>query len=461
MDTIEPQIKQETPKPEPVEATQPSAPVKEEHSHALRSKEKPTISKSQLKQQQYNVVVPSRLKPVPFRPADLEVAGPAEPQLLFVNETASVRFVQTEDPPFNRRGYKYKPCRPNPLFKSNLYSTTELPPYKVRPSYFDRAGGIIFNDDVDTVSTHQGWQSVRLNVGIREGTYYFEFDVINGGGDANAHVRVGIARKEASLEAPVGFDGYGYGIRDLTGHKMTLSRPKEFMTEHGHSGFGSGDTIGFLVHLPPLHEHRKAVADYINTIKEDPPKKKKKKDVDPELFNRHNNIVRDQIPIKYKSALYYEQFEYTPTNQMDHLLNPVTVFGEKAVLEKRASDTVPKIPGSRIDVYKNGELIDTMFENLYSFLPATYYQLNESISNVKQLANPAYNDTDDGTLGYYPMMSVFSRGVVKLNAGPDFKYPVPKAKALSERYDEHVVEEWLLDLIDEVEVEYLDSFEVD
>ncbi|GME92582.1 unnamed protein product [[Candida] boidinii] len=53
------------------------------------------------------------------------------------------------------------------------------------------------------------------------------------------HVRIGFARREASIEAPVGMDGYGYGLRDKTGQKVHLSRPSHFMKE----GFGAGDVI--------------------------------------------------------------------------------------------------------------------------------------------------------------------------------------------------------------------------
>src|SRR5699024_5106693 len=110
------------------------------------------------------------------------------------------------------------------------------------------------------------------------------------------------------------------------------------------------------------------------------PSKKKRKtkknnevDNNDEKFTNYNNISRDQIPIKYKNALYYEQYEYTTTKKMDHLLNPVTVFGEKAILENagnsREATNLQTIPNSKITVFKNGIEIGVMFENLYSFLP--------------------------------------------------------------------------------------------
>lgn len=455
---IEPQVKEET-----VEA------IPLDQGISTRSKHK-TQSKGQLLQKQHNVIVQPRLKPIPFQHNDVNINENSAPQSVEVGDG----FFQSEEQPINRRGYKYKPCRPNPVFPSNLYSTTDLPPFTVRPSYFDRALGIVFAENMNTVSTNAGWRSIRANVGVREGLYYMEFNIVRANENSKAHVRVGLARKEASLEAPVGFDGYGYGLRDVTGQKITLSRPKQFMD----SGFKTGDTIGLLVELPLLEEHRLYLHKFDAQQKRNTPqkgddnyrdkkrKKTKSKVSNPETaaeLNAHGNIVRDQIPIKYKSSLYYEQFEYTPTKAMDHLLNPVTVFGEKAVMESinNIQSQLPVIPDSKITVYKNGEKQGVVFEELYSYLPTFNEDESSGIfPNTSQLQNNNFNNTDDGTLGYYPMLSVFQGGIVGLNPGPDFKYAVDgDYKPLSARYEEKISEEWLWDVIDEVEAEYLDMFE--
>ena len=456
--SIEPQVKQES-----VEA------IPLDQGISTRSRHK-TQSKGQLLQKEHNVIVQPRLKPVKNQKNDIGINDNRAPQCVPVVEG----FLQSEDQPINRRGYKYKPCRPNPIFPSNLYSTTDLPPFKVRPSYFDRALGIVFSENMATVSTNAGWRSVRANVGVREGLYYMEFDIVRSNDDSKAHVRVGLARKEASLEAPVGFDGYSYGLRDATGQKLNLSRPKHFMD----AGFKSGDTIGMLIELPPLDKHKLCLEGFDAQQKKHIPqkgdeahkekkrKKTKAKVSNPETaleMNAHGNIVRDQIPIKYKSSLYYEQFEYTTNKAMDHLLNPVTVFGEKAILESinNMQAQIPTIPDSKITVFKNGEKVGVMFENLYSFLPTfNEDELTSIFPNAIQLQNNNYNYTDDGTLGYYPMLSVFQGGIVGLNPGPKFKYPISEAhKPLSDRYEDRIAEEMVWDIIDEIEAEYLDQFE--
>lgn len=449
---IEPQVA-----PPPKEEAQ----VKEPTGNTTRLKTKDEgLTALELKQKAANVKVHPRLKPTPFDSDNFDV----EPIITQDYSHQGSTYVQYDDLPLNKRGFKYKPCRPNQAFLSNLYSTTDYAPHKVRVSYFDRSSGIACSEDMNGVTTQHGWLSARSNVGVREGKWYFEFEIVNANNETGkSHVRVGVARKEAALEAPVGFDGYGYGLRDLNGQKVTLSRPKPFMENE--EGFKSGDTIGFLIELPSLEQQRKYNEQFAKDLHSTKIRKKAGQlaaDEEEKKLNLHLNIVRDQIPIKYKNALYFEQFEYTPTKQMDHLLNPVTVFGEKAFLETvDKPPTLPTIPQSKITVFKNGQSHGTMFEDLYSFLPLNVdNDAAASDANTKQQQNAAYRNTDDGSLGYYPMMSAFLDGVVKLNAGPEFKFPVPEGgRPLCERYQENVAEEWYFDLLDEVEAEYLDSFD--
>lgn len=526
--SVEPSLVEPMAVPAVIPSVLPNVEPSTTHSYSTRSKDD-SISKSMAKQKEHNVVVHPRLKPVLFKNLDLrlpskymvtnkrpagvvldpaELSEVSEEPELGATSSSAFTFYNSEDQPLNRRGYKYKPCTPNPLYTANLYSTTEIEPYTVHPSHFDRAQGIIFSQDMASISTVDGWRSIRTNIGIREGSYYMEFAIVNANnGRDRSHVRVGIARREAALEAPVGFDGYGYGLRDVNGQKITLSRPKEFMKGLIEDpGFHNGDVIGLLVELPSLNDHKRAVQAFVEERQREggtnkstttgtpghgfepapapqQPLKKKKRvnertptaddnnnedEPTAKKLRKFGNVMRDQIPIKYRNALYYEQFEYTPTKKMEHLLNPVTVFGEKAILERSTNEErdsparqIPTIPQSKVIVYKNGELVGTAYQDLYSFLPLDTE--NESIGlsyNERQLQNPDYQNTDDGTLGYYPMVSVYQHGVVRFNAGPEFQYPPPShAKPLSDRYAETVTEEWLWDIIDEVEALYLDSFE--
>lgn len=390
---------------------------KSEDGATTRLKSAPSLTPLELKQRAANVIVHLRLKPTSLA---LDSPEP-RPRATHKYTVEQQEFSLYDDLPLNRRGYKYKPCRRHSQLAANMYLTVESEPYGVRTSYFDRASGVAVSDDLASITTPGGWLSARANVAMRAGRHYFEYDIVRANDGGRAHVRVGVARREAALEAPVGFDGYGYAVRDVGGERVTLSRPRPYMAPDT-GGFRTGDTLGFLVDIP------------VDAAPEAP------------------NVVRDQLPIKYKGSLYFEQFEYTASKQMAHLLNPVTVFGEKAVMTAAAAPQLPTIPGSSVEVYKNGEYMGPMFTDLYLYAPHE--------GDTVQLLNPAYKNTDDGLLGYYPMMSVFSGGIVRLNPGPEFKYAVPEgARPLSDCYSEKVVEEWYWDLLDEVEADYLDSFD--
>ncbi|CAK9441558.1 uncharacterized protein LODBEIA_P54260 [Lodderomyces beijingensis] len=436
--------------------------------------------KSTSEQQAHNVIVHPRLRPVPYKPQD--IYSQAQPQPYVSMTHSNTTFYQVEDLPVNRRGFKYKLSRPSPVFQSNHYATTDLAPFEACISLFDRSTGVLFSRDCKTITTAQGWRSARANVGIRQGSYYFECKIVNANANADsanadsnandsAHVRIGLAKREASLEAPVGYDGYGYGLRDIDGYLVFTSRRKNVCIE---GGFTTGDVVGFLVELPSLKEQKLQLERYVEEKRSEMPadyrvkrrKTKKKTEAveDNVRFNEYDNIVRDQIPTKSKGALYYDQFEYTRTKTMDHLLNPVTVFGEKAIIEMDdKTKNIPVIAGSKIRVFKNGKEC-TAIENLYAFLPTNIEDVDEINleANVKQSSNPNYRNTDDNTLGYYPMLSVFGKGAVTLNAGPEFDFPPSDdatVKPLSDRYEEQVIEEWFWDILDEVEAQYLDSFD--
>ena len=98
------------------------------------------------------------------------------------------------------------------------------------------------------------------------------------------------------------------------------------------------------------------------------------------------------------------------------------------------------------------------FSDLYDYL-----QLRESSKKAKDLSqrylNMRHNPYDDGTLGYYPFLSLFREAVIRINAGPDFVFPPPPDidaliegrledaqngartwRPTSERYNEYIAE---------------------
>ncbi|KAG4305887.1 hypothetical protein PORY_000797 [Pneumocystis oryctolagi] len=370
-----------------------------------------------------NASILPRIRPPPYRPSDFN-ATPRLPTFIKVeNNNANQEFYSLTDQPFNRRAFRYIPCEATPLMPNIMYRQIDLPPYRARISWNDTSQNVLLNRDGMAATTEKGFRMARTNVCMSEGDWYFEFIIERGNGDQGGFVRIGIARREgkilksiqvilnlifqASLDAPVGFDGYSYALRDKGGQKVHMSRPCDFMEP-----FGTGDVIGFHVSLPKI------------------PSKN--------LSSLKNDIFRDRIPIRYKGQLYFEQLEYVPSKEMEDLMNPAS-NSVKPVVHP------PVIKNSFIRVYKNGKFMGTAFQDLYAFLPPN--------SQTIQARN-----INDGMLGYYPAISMYRGGIVRLNFGPLFKYP-PKdiligstITPLFERYIEQIAEDIVWDLIDEIDL---------
>jgi len=121
-------------------------------------------------------------------------------------------------------------------------------------------------------------------------------------------------------------------------------------------------------------------------------------------------------------------------------------------------------------VYKNGELVGTPFTDLLAFLPPA----------SKPLTQSGARDVDDGTLGYYPSVSVFRGGAAETNFGPRFWFPPPELgedvemadssdtrmnpttrkhiagsqsqlRPISDRFNEQIAEDVTIDILDEID----------
>lgn len=257
-----------------------------------------------------------------------------------------------------------------------------------------------------------------------------------------------------------------------------MSRPKDFAVN---SEFCEGDVIGLEICLPSLPLHRKVVEGVYNKAVD------VADDLDPAASIEAPDIIRDRIPVPYKAHYYFEQFEYSPTKELEELANPLP-----APVTATATETDPPnpnhpqtplrtLPFSSIKVYKNGDLIGTPFTDLLAFLPPA--------SKPPTIAG-ARDGFDDGSLGYYPAISLFRRGAAQANFGPDFWFPPPelaksedvemtnttevnvdpattkhiagtnsRVRPISERFNEQIAEDIMYDLIDEVDFWALDVAE--
>lgn len=323
------------------------------------------------------------------------------------------------------------------------------------------------------ITTDKGFRMAKANVGIREGRWYWECKITSGisqkaekqsaDGNAGGHVRIGWARREATLDAPVGFDAYSYGIRDVAGQKVYMSRPKDFFPPG--EDINEGDVIGLEINLPSESLHRKIVEGHYNPAVD--------LEDDENRGAESADIIRDRVPIRFKAHLYFEQIEYHAVKELEELMNPSPVISSSGGFAGGGQELGPThlypslrtLPHSNIKVYKNGKEMGTAFNDLLAFLPPASKPLTQV---------GAREGLDDGMLGYYPAVSVFRGGAAEVNFGPPWWYDPPdwksnddevdmegsgqpstsklhKLRAVADRYDEQIAEDIVYDIVDEID----------
>lgn len=351
----------------------------------------------------------------------------------FIPITEGSEWFKTEQVAVNRVGYRYVPAGINPPGHPTPCRTIESNPTSFRISWEDRSPFLKVSKDGLSVGASKGFRSARCNAPIREGKWYMEVKILHGGGEQvgddslreGSHVRLGWGRREAPLNAPVGLDGYSYGYRDKTGEKVTLSRPRPYGRP-----FGTGDVIGMYISLPPRR----------------PPNKK-----DP-LEPAH--LKRERIPIDLKGQEVFEILEYPQCKEMVALMDysgkTTSSVSVPSSSKKTANGKMPERGGpaptsakpatqnlrplpvlanSRIAFFVNGESQGVAFQDIYDYLPLRQSDTRKSNSRKRSaregVKEHRENPFDDGTLGYYPFISLFNDASIRLNPGPDFDFPPP------------------------------------
>lgn len=411
----------------------------------------------------------------------------------------------------NKRSYRYAHCVADPLFRhKQYYRQSDAKPFGPRMSSEDGDKWMHYDDSGTMISIEKGWRMGRGNVVAREGRLYYEVKIINGvpsegevvppgtHGQPQPHVRMGWARREAPLDAPVGFDGYSYGITDIRFETMHKSRPGKIAPPKVKGKPGkpkanpvkppavlvdhvrTGDVIGLEITLPSLSIHRKVVDGNYNPAVDfgdgfDPVPLLPGVAAEPA-----QDIIRDRIPVPYKGNVYFEQQDYIATKDMElyadrspqastalAALSMAASKGGSGTTAHAPNPNHPQtalrtLPNSSIKVYKNGQLVGTAFESLMAFLPPA------SVPNSAAGARPGF---DDGMVGYYPAVSAFSNGIAQINFGPNWWCPpdelkdiemdgtakekkVPEGRTLrgiGNRYKEQIAEDVLWDLVDEAD----------
>ncbi|MCJ1474411.1 hypothetical protein MMC13_003069 [Lambiella insularis] len=445
----------------------------ESQSHGRKPKKGTESSNSILSLIRYKLPAPN---PTDFDP-------PKAPILLPTVQRVNRQFYEASEHVYNRKGFRYTHCIADPAFTFTQYHRlSETEPFTPRFDYEDASSHIFFDGPARSITTEKGFRMARANVAAREGRWYWECKILSGvkraspegttlgTGDAGGHVRLGFSRREAAVDTPVGFDAYSYGLRDVAGQKVHMSRPKDFMPAG--EQICEGDVIGLEINLPSLTLHRKVVEGSYNKAVD------VLDDVEPHAAEAPD-IIRDRLPIRYKSHLYFEQFEYHSCRELEELMNPSPVIAASSTSTTAAPNpnhalvALRTLPFSCIKIYKNGQYVGTPFAELLAFLPPASKPANQV---------GARDGLDDGMLGYFPSVSVFRGGAAEVNFGPDFWYPpqeiaflsedvdmlgeptahsatrngtstsLKRLRPLAERYTEQIAEDVMYDIIDEVDL---------
>ncbi|KAH9842537.1 uncharacterized protein C8Q71DRAFT_207753 [Rhodofomes roseus] len=387
----------------------------------------------------------------------------------------------------NRLNFRYTPAGLAPPGSALPFRTIESAPTSFRVSWEDRSMFVKVTQDGLGLKGEKGFRSARCNAPVRAGKWYMEVKVEMGGGEKppdsqrreGSHIRLGWARREAPLNGPAGSDGYSYAFRDKTGEKVHLSRPRPYGKP-----FKPGDVIGMYISLPANR-----------------PPPNRKDPYDPA------RIKRERIAIEFKGQEYFESLEYAQSKEMIALMGatdkakanstssmpssatkksatvknlPSTGRGTKTVVQEPAPmRPLPTLGSdSYIAFFVNGECQGVAFQDLYDYLPLR--DPNAKAHEKKKAAKDGYrehkqNPFDDGTLGYYPFVSLFNEARVRINPGPDFDYmpppdidavlsstdpmdtdvkPSPRTwRPMCERYPEFIAEQKAIDDLEEQEAQ--------
>ena len=201
----------------------------------------------------------------------------------------------------------------------------------------DRAPQLRLAEDRLTVSGEKGYSTIRSTVGVSLGCWFYEVtmnEMIPPGA-----ARIGWVQNSANLQAPVGYDKFGYAFRSRFGSAFTNSRGHHY----AENGYGPGDTIGCLICLPlkPTEKER-AISDFL------PPH------------------CKDLPLVKFKGNLYYEERD------------------QAAELEKQ----LKPLPNSYIEFFKNGVSMGKAWQDI----PSGVYYIGVSLyKNVTCRVNPGPN----------------------------------------------------------------------
>ena len=189
------------------------------------------------------------------------------------------------------------------------------------------------------------------------------------------HLRMGWSMRTGDLQAPVGYDRWSYGLRNIMGSRIHASRRED---RWGGVSFGPGDVIGFAIHLQPKQNSAFGsimnAANHVNN-------------------NNNNNNSNNNNGIAGTAS----------NNDFD---------GPASKKKKRGSGGSHKHVEfvNHIRFFKNGKTMGSGFVS----------------SRGVRSGGEAFSGIEDGM--YCPAVSSYMGGCVRANFGPHFVYPIPPSQ---------------------------------
>lgn len=312
----------------------------------------------------------------------------------------------TVEYPYNKHGYSYQLTEVDPQNSERF--RLAFPDEKVLVSPNDLAEQLTASHGRLELTGHQGYCLARTNFPVSCGTWYFEATVLehhpHRPGLPDGHCRIGWAQKYANLQGPCGFDCFGFAWRTLGGkfHESRVSSYADGET------YGVGDTVGFMLHL---EKHKMVATKHVEARKKHSARRKKQSATpstdegsDYELMHL---VPKDKsrVLIDFRGNTYYE------------------------IKDAKAKVRTPPLKGSSIRFFKNGRDLGVAFEGEDTRArPRTALDVHRA-QGVPAIGGDACAGLGGGADipegAYYPAVSLYMGGRVKLNFGPNFKHPPP------------------------------------
>eukprot|EP01135_Chromosphaera_perkinsii_P008545 Nk52_evm11s1400 gene=Nk52_evmTU11s1400 len=287
----------------------------------------------------------------------------------------------------------------------------------------------------------KGYCSARATHGVSAGTWYFEVEVLTPDPERkcsvnDAHCRLGWSQKYAELQAPCGYDDFGYSYRDKYG--------TAFHKAHGHrygDSFTTGDVIGLMICLPseapsvlPRAVQCEAESGVTSEGKEGRSSRSKSSQA-----KAAEATVKAEVtsgPLLSNATFKYEEAQTSMTTSFDGKL--INLNGTKTTEEEdeeseRANELIET---DAVNICKTKKI-------LVDYKGHSYYEEKYNSTDVVKTLRPlkgskimffkngtcqgvAFSDINGGM--YFPTISLYMGARVKVNFGPEFKHTPDKGK---------------------------------